>query len=407
MGENPVNVIPEFESLNMNTIRCRLKDLSTSVDDILSSSEDSISQLQMLLDNFNHNLLVLNEDPDVDALSQDALESYIEQVNKELHSTEEENVKISREIDTLKTRVSTDSDKLDGDLEALSTLLSLIDSKGMFSNQNSIHAERSFSGGVLGSQMQDSEEYKFKVLELSQEIERNRSKLTTLEDLNHSLKRLDTSCSFGDLFCGVKCIQYEDNCIKLSLRTPISSMDFSSIMSKLDCSMELTHLDHELFIEITEKMELKNVEIFPADVHLDGIINTLNSSRFWPITALEDNLGWLLRQIQQHIILCTLRRLLAKDASNSRCSVTYSDPEGMITAHLGCGLVASLKVSHGWPLSNCPLMLRSLKHSDKNSKSISSSLLYEIQEQANSLDIQTRRELKHFIESIEQLVMKI
>lgn len=405
MVENLVNVVPDFGSLNMDTIRSQLKDLSTSVDDNLSSSEDSILQLQMLLDNFNHSVLVLNEDSDVDALSHDALESFIEEVNKELHSTEEENVKLSREIDTLKTKVSTDSTKLDGDLEALSTLLNLTDSKGMFSNQRSIRPERLFSVGVFGRQMQDSQEYKFKVLELSQEIERNRSKLTALEDLNHSLKRLDTICSFGDLFCGVKCIQYEDNCIKLSLRTPISSMDFLSI--KLDCSMEFTDLDHELFIELTEKMELKNVEISPADVHLDGIINTLNSTRFWPITALEDNLGWLLRQIQQHIILCTLRRLLAKDASNSRCSVTYSDPDGMITAHLGCSLIASVKVSHGWPLSNYPLMLWSLKHSDKNSKSISSSLLCEIQEQANSLDIETRRNLKPFIKSIEQLVMKM
>ncbi|PKU87955.1 hypothetical protein MA16_Dca007897 [Dendrobium catenatum] len=377
MGENLITDVSNIDAVDMQSIRSfrsRLKELSASLDDVLSSSGDLIPEPNSLLEDFSRNVLALSVDHDVEALGPADLEAFIEQLKKDLKSTEEENVKLSGEIDTLQTQVSSDSTKLGGDIDALLSLLNFIDSK---------------------------------VLELIQQIETSRSQLNTLEDLHHALKRLETICSLEDLFCGVKCIEFEDNCIRLSLRTPIPSMDSLSIQKKLDCSLERTALDHELLIEVNDQMELKNIEIFPGDVYLDGIINAVKSSRFLLTHAAEDILGWLLRQIQQRIILCNVRRLLVKNESSSRRSIVYSDPDEIITTHLEGGLVASVKMSQGWPLSSYPLMLWSLKHSSDHSKSIPWNLLCEVQEQANSLEVHLRQDLTHFVDAIERLVMEM
>ncbi|KAI0523031.1 hypothetical protein KFK09_005421 [Dendrobium nobile] len=407
MGENLSTDASNIDVLDMQSIRSRLKELSASLDDVLSSSGDLIPEPNSLLEDFSRNVLALSVDHDVEALGPADLEAFIEQLKKDLKSTEEENMNLSGEIYTLQTQVSSDSTKLGGDIDALLSLLNFIDSKGMLSAQSSILTEGPISGHVRGRQRQASEDYKFKVLELIQQIETSRSQFNTLEDLHHALKRLETICSLEDLFCGVKCIQFEDNCIRLSLRTPIPSMDSLSLQKKLDCSLERTALDHELLIEVTDQMELKNIEIFPGDVYLDGIINAVKSSRFLSTHAAEDILGWLLRQIQQRIILCNVRRLLVKNASNSRRSIVYSDPDEIITTHLEGGLVASVKMSQGWPLSSYPLMLWSLKHSSDHSKSIPWNLLCEVQEQANSLEVHTRHDLTHFLDAIERLVMEM
>ncbi|XP_020598195.1 uncharacterized protein LOC110037814 [Phalaenopsis equestris] len=407
MGENLITGALDIDTFDVESVRSRLKELSATLDDALSSSGDSILEPNRLLEDFGRKLLVLSEDHDVEALGPADLEAYIEQLKKDLKSTEEENVKIYGEIDTLQAKVLSDSTNLGGDIDALSTLLDFVDSKGLLSPQGRVQTESPISGHVLGRQRRASEDYEFKVLELSQQIEASRSTLSTLEGLHNVLKRLETICSLEDLFCGVKCIQFEDNCIRLCLRTPILSIDSSRLKKSLGCSSQPTGWDHELLIEVSDKMEIKNIKIVPDDVHLDGIINAVKSSRFLPNNAMENTLGWLVRQIQQRIGLCNLRRLLVKNANKPRRFIVYSDTDETITSHLEGGLVASVKLCQGWPLLSNPLVLWSLKHSDSHSRSFPWSLLCEIQEQANSLDIHTRHELTSFLDAIEILVMEM
>lgn len=61
----------------------------------------------------------------------------------------------------------------------------------------------------------------------------------------------------------VKPIEFEGNCIRLSIRTPIFSSDVSLLGQKLDCVIEPLVVYHELVIEVEdETKELKNIEVF-------------------------------------------------------------------------------------------------------------------------------------------------
>ncbi|XP_020692368.1 uncharacterized protein LOC110106728, partial [Dendrobium catenatum] len=135
MGENLITDVSNIDAVDMQSIRSfrsRLKELSASLDDVLSSSGDLIPEPNSLLEDFSRNVLALSVDHDVEALGPADLEAFIEQLKKDLKSTEEENVKLSGEIDTLQTQVSSDSTKLGGDIDALLSLLNFIDSKVSF-----------------------------------------------------------------------------------------------------------------------------------------------------------------------------------------------------------------------------------------------------------------------------------
>ncbi|PKA61261.1 hypothetical protein AXF42_Ash006158 [Apostasia shenzhenica] len=267
------------------------EELAQTLDDVVDSTEDSMYELKRILEDYRHNLLVkftlhcilyvfLLIGLDVRrkvlffVLTWDLTEAYIEQVKGELNSVEEANIKASSEIDALEERISYDLAKLDHDCEALSCLLDITDSK---------------------------------VLELNHQVERMRCNLTTLEERQHILKSsrrqppaiagsywfrykilsllpgggplpqvahrhqrgekpsrgslLETIGTLGNVLYGVKCIQCDDNYIKLSLRTPIPSVDFLTFPKELGFSLKSSVLEHELAIEVADKTtELKSVE---------------------------------------------------------------------------------------------------------------------------------------------------
>ncbi|KAG0459821.1 hypothetical protein HPP92_022949 [Vanilla planifolia] len=277
MGEALTTNASDMQSLSLESIRSRLRELSASLDDSPRSSDDSISQPKKLLKDLHHNLLVVAEDPSVASLEPDELEAYIEQLMKMINLEEEENLKVFEEFNTLESIILRDSTKLKGDLEAFSSLVDFIDSKAVFSTQTGIADDSSVSGSTLGSSLHLSEDYKLEIFELSQLIENKRSKLATSEDLHDVMERLDAVNSLKDFFCGVKCIQIEDKCIRFSLRTPIPVTNSLFPIGKPNSYLEPFVLDHELSVEINDMMELKNVEIFPADVHLDDIIKAIES----------------------------------------------------------------------------------------------------------------------------------
>ncbi|XP_038989757.1 uncharacterized protein LOC103706522 isoform X4 [Phoenix dactylifera] len=352
MGETLVSSEgSEIEPINLETFRSRLRELSELRINAVNASDDLPSDPKKLLEDCTSDFLgkvkqIESEDPDVVSLGLEDLEAFMELLKKELFSAEEENSRISGEIETLTRTVAGDSAQLDGDIEALACSLKYIDSQ---------------------------------ILELDQRIEKSKINLSGLQDLDYALKRAEAIGQIEYMLSGVKVIELEGTCLRLSLKTPIPTSDSFLLRHKLDCIREPTVMDHELLIEVVDKtLELKSVEIFPSDVFINGIIDTVKSLRDF-VFLTGSSLGWFLRQVQHRILLCTLRRLLVKDANNSRHSFEYSDRDETFTAHLVGGVDAFIKICQDWPISNSALKLLSIKTSNSHSKkSISLSLICKV-----------------------------
>ncbi|THU50519.1 hypothetical protein C4D60_Mb06t21060 [Musa balbisiana] len=210
-------------------------------------------------------------------------------------------------------------------------------------------------------------ENKFEILELNQRIERSKENINILQDLDHALKRLEAVGQLEHMFSDVRVIDFQGSCIRLSLKTPIPNIDGFIIQHNLDF-VEPFVSEHEMLIEVIDKtMELKSVEIFPDDVFIDGVVDTIKSSRH---------------------------------------SLEYSDRDDTVTAHLVGGIDTFIKLAHGWPISSYPLKLLSIKNRDHQSKSISLSFLCKVKEMANSLDMQSRLHLARFVDAIEEILLQ-
>ncbi|BFG15433.1 hypothetical protein CerSpe_017070 [Prunus speciosa] len=151
---------------------------------------------------------------------------------------------------------------------------------------------------------------------------------------------------------GLKVIAFEGNCVRLSLRTYIPKLEDLFSPKKVGDATEPSEVNHELLIELLGTMGLKNVEIFPNDVYINDILDAAKALR---------------------IVLCTMRRLVVKNANKSRRSLEYLDKDETVVAHVVGGVDAFIKVPQGWPLSSSPL------NSDQQSKGISLSFLCKVQ----------------------------
>ncbi|XP_073099269.1 uncharacterized protein [Elaeis guineensis] len=396
----------EMEPIDLETIRSRLRELSELRINAVNAYNDLHSDPKKLLEDCASNFQgkvkqIESEDPNAASLGLEDLEAFMELLKKELLSAEEENLRISGEIETLTRTVAADSVQLDGDLEALACSLKYIDS------QFHLPDGRSIPGDTHESSTHMFDGNKFEILELDQRIERSKINLSVLQDLDYTLKRVEAIGQIEYMFSGVKVIELEGTCLRLSLKTPIPTPDSLLLRHKLDCAREPTVLDHELLIEVVDKtLELKSVEIFPNDVFINGIIDAVKSLRDFVFPS-GSSLGWFLRQVQHRIVLCTLRRLLVKDAKKSRHSFEYSDRDETFTAHLVGGVDAFIKICQDWPISNSALKLLSIKTSNSHSKkSISLSLICKVKELANSLDMQTRHHLVQFVDAIEEILVR-
>ncbi|KAJ0988878.1 hypothetical protein J5N97_007234 [Dioscorea zingiberensis] len=375
----------EVESMDMETIRSRFNLLSEMLAGALYSSSDvaSFDPMKLLADcvsSFQRSMEQIDlEDPNIAAQRPEDLGAYIEQLKKELNSTQEENVKLSSEINTLTKSISADTAQFGADLESLACSLSLIDSQGQQFDAHDAQADRVIPVTIDEGPMDLPEDQKFKILELSGKLEKSISNLSTLEYLDSAFKRVEAIGQIEELLSEVRVIEFKGNHIRLLLKTPIPSVDSLPLQYNSASFIEPTVVDHELMIEVLENnLEPMKLEIFPADVYVDEIIRNAKSSRHISTMMTGSFLGWLVRQVQKRILLCTIRRYFVRDANKSRYSFEYSDRDETITAHMVGGINAFLKASQDWPLSSAPLTLISMKNSDTHSGSISLSFLCKV-----------------------------
>ncbi|CAL9120698.1 unnamed protein product [Musa textilis] len=398
-----------MEPVDSEDIRSRLKVLSEMHMRLFSSSdassvdtrklEDCSSDLQEMFKQLEA------EEQNIAFLGIHDLEAYMEQLKKEICSAAEENTNISSEVETLTRMVNGDLVHLDGDLEALTCSLKIFDSQGLHHLSSSCPDSILLHGESHECPLHMFNESKIEILELNQRIEKNKENINILQDLDHALKRLEAVGQLEHMFSDVRVIDFQGSCIRLSLKTSIPNIDGFIIQHNLDF-VEPFVSEHEMLIEVTDKtMELKSAEIFPPDVFIDGVVDTIKSSRDF-ISSTTSSLGWFIRQVQHRIVLCMLRRLLVKDANKSRHSLEYSDRDDTVTAHLVGGIDTFIKLAHGWPMSSYPSKLLSIKNRDHQSKSISLSFLCKVKDLANSLDMQLRLHLARFVDAIEEILLQ-
>ncbi|KAH9649795.1 reverse transcriptase domain-containing protein [Citrus sinensis] len=325
-------------------------------------------------------------------------DAYLEHLKEELKTVEAESSKISNEIETLTRTQVEDSNRLESDLEELNCALDLIASEG---SQNAKEDRQVFCPARAEDQ----------ILELESQIEKNKIILNSLQDLDFVLKRFDAVEQIEDTLTGLKVIDFDGKCFRLSMQTYIPTLEESSFQHKIEDVIEPSEVNHELLIEVIDgTMEIKNVEMFPNDVHISDLVDAAKSFRQsgTQLDSLEtsSSLQWFIRNVQDRIILSTLRRFVVKTANKSRHLFEYFEGDEMIVAHLVGGVDAFIKPSQGWPLSNSPLKLISLKSSDHHSKGISLSFFCKVEEAANSLDVQIRQNLSSFVDGVEKILLE-
>ncbi|KAG5560689.1 hypothetical protein RHGRI_003876 [Rhododendron griersonianum] len=355
---------------------------------------------------------VLSEYSDVGALAVDDFDAYLGQLKEDLNSVEVQNAKISSEIeDLMETYVEGGnySHRLESELEGLYCSLDSIASQGIEKVKADGCVDCPAHGeGELSNAKKD---YKFKMLEVSHQNEKNKITLKSLQDLDCTLKRYEAVEKIEDALTGLKVMEFEGNRIRLTLRTYIPTSESLLSQHKIEDITEPLERNHELVIEVLEgTLELKSVEIFPNDVYIGELIDATKSFRhfFSTMSMLEmrSPLEWFVRRVQDRIVLCTLRRLLVKFANKSRHSFEYIDRDEIIVAHMVGGVDAFIKMSQGWPVSNNALKLISLKSSSQYSKEISLSFLCKVEEVANSLDAQIRQNISSFVDAVEKILMQ-
>ncbi|KAF5941965.1 hypothetical protein HYC85_019607 [Camellia sinensis] len=342
-------------------------------------------------------------------LCSSARDAYLGKVKEELNSVESENVRISNEIEDLTRTYIKDSSQLEIELEGLNCSLDCIASLGTEKGKADGYVDCSSDGEV--ALLNAKADYKFKMLELSHQIEKHEITLSSLQNLDGILKRFEAIEKIEDALTGLKVIEYEGNCIRLSLKTCIPNSESLLFQHKIEDIAESLEQNHELIIEVVEgTLDLKSVEIFPNDVCIGELIDAAKSFRqLFPDTSMletRSSLEWFIRRVQDRIVLCTLRRLLVNFANKSRYSFEYLDRVEIIVAHMVGGVDASFKTAQGWPVSNHALKLISLKRSSQYSKEISLSFLGKVEEVANSLDAHMRQNILSFVDAIEEMLMQ-
>ncbi|XP_043707170.1 uncharacterized protein LOC122656629 [Telopea speciosissima] len=410
MGDQREYLPSSEQSLDIEIIRSRMKELSgihrSSKDISVMSPKDSEKLKDFVLHLGNAENQITSELLGFDSLAPEELDAYLENTTEELKLVEAENVKISNEIEVLTKTYIEDSTRLESDLDSLSNSLELIELQGLQKLQGNGHI-----GCSISEENQEAPgDYNFEILELEHQIEEKKFALSTLQDLESIFRRVEAIQQIEDRLTGLKIIDFEGNNIRLSLKTFIPVSEGLACQQKMEISEPLIQ-EHELLIEVIDgTMELKNVEIFPNDVFIGELIDAAKSVRqfssSFSVLELRSSLEWFVRKVQDQIRLCTLRRLVVKYANKSRHSFEYSDKDDTLTAHMVGGIDAFIKISQGWPLSNLPLKLISLKSSDNHSKGISLSFLCTVEELVNSLDVNVRHNLSGFVDAIEEILLQ-
>ncbi|XP_041001770.1 uncharacterized protein LOC121247500 isoform X2 [Juglans microcarpa x Juglans regia] len=387
------------ETLDLLTIRSRIRELA---DLRLSSGGEDATELtpsdseELLKDCALHLesrvKQIVSECSAVGSLDVADLDAYLEHLKEELNMVEAESAKISNEIDGLARTNLENSSRLETDLQSLECALDFISSQGLKNAKAGAPVPCSTYGEDRSNLMNKH------LLELEDQIERKKTDLKSLQDLDHMYRWFDATEQIEDLMTCLKVIAFTENCIRISLRTYIPKLE-GLYQQKIEDCIEPSEVNHELLVEVMEgTMELKSVEIFPNDVYITDILDAAKS-------LSKSSLQWFITKIQDRIVLCNLRRLVVETANKSRHSFDYLDKDEIIVAHMIGGVDALIKIAQGWPALSSPLKLISLKGSE-NSKDISLTFLCKVEEVVNSLDIHIRQNLLSFYDAVEKVLVE-
>ncbi|KAJ9153991.1 hypothetical protein P3X46_027372 [Hevea brasiliensis] len=401
-----MEAVPSSEPLDLDTFRSELRELEEIYSNCNEMSPSDSDQLlkDCALQIESKVEQIMTECSDFSFLGIEDLDAFVEHLKEELNTAEAESTKISSEIEVLTRNHVEDFTQLESDIELLKCSLDIISSQD---------AEKRKEHGCREEQLNSTNapgECEFEFLKLDNQIEESKVMLKSLQDLDSIFKRIDAVEQIEDTLSGLKVIEFDGICIRLSLRTYLPKLEDLLCQQKIEGAAEPSEVNHELLIEVVNgTMELKNAEIFPNDVYINDIIDAAKSFRqLFSHSSMEtrSSLEWFVRKVQDRIIQCTLRRLVVKHADKSRHSFEYLDRDETIVAHLVGGVDAFIKLSQGWPIARSPLKVLSLKSSDHHSKEISLSFLCKVEEVVNYLDVNVQLNLLIFVEAIEKVLVE-
>ncbi|GFQ04288.1 hypothetical protein PHJA_002572700 [Phtheirospermum japonicum] len=403
--------IDSSQPIDTNNLRSRIAELRNVEENKELDTEEEKLQNDVADELENTIDRILSEHcSNLSSLSSEDIDEILGQLKKELVEVGTENAAVECEIEKLQQRYSEDYGKMESELEKICCSLESIES------QNSEKAKEDVQKDLPcptdgQTAFPNDHGSNFKMLELSHQIEKNKTTLKSLQDLDSIFRRFEVVEKVEDALTGLRIIEVEGNSIRLSLKTYIPYLETVLQQQDIENVIEPLEMNHELMIETVDgTRELKNAEIFPNDVYIGEILDAAKTFRqlYSTFSANEtrSSLEFFVRRVLDRIALSSLRRFVVKNANKSRHSFEYLDREDTIIGHLVGGVDAFIKLPQGWPLSDLALELKSLKSTTQYSKEISLSFLCEIMEVANSLNKHLRHNIKSFADRIEEILMK-
>ncbi|GAB2233000.1 hypothetical protein Droror1_Dr00002213 [Drosera rotundifolia] len=412
---NPTETSTPSEPLDTLTLRSRIAALSSILKHAVIPLEASASSPEMVLRDCVKNLQekvweVVSDGGKFACFVGETLDVYEEGLREMLREVEAENEATSKEIEGLKESYMEGTCALERKLEGLNCMLIFAESQGFKGpkesrflgySASSNHADHSNVQKLYSTHSLES-------LTLNHQLENKEMTLKSLEDLEYAFRRLKAVEKIEDIFSGMKVIEFEGQTIRLSLTTCIPEIQCSAGHHPVLVDSKSSEVIHELLIEIKEEtLELKNAVIFPDDVYVADVIEASSSFRKVSSWNLDKRflLDWFLQKVQGRILISNVRRLMVDAVNKSRHTLDYLDIDELIIAHILGGIDAFIKPTEGWPLSDSPLKLVTLKSSGP-SKEISLALLCKVEEVANSLDCNLRKDLVDFVDAIEKILIQ-
>ncbi|KAB1213636.1 hypothetical protein CJ030_MR5G020295 [Morella rubra] len=281
----PMEAIPSSEPLDLHAIHSRIRELAdlhkTSCDDVVElAPSDSVELLKdCALDLESRVKQIVSECSNVDSLALEDLDAYLERLKEELNLVEAEGSKISDEIEVLARTNVEDSTRLEADLERLEYALDLFTSEGFKKEKAGAYVICPAHGKDQSNLMKESVDNKLQLCELEDQIERNKTYLKSLQDLEYMHKWVDAIEQIEDGLTGLKVIAFTENCIRLSLQTYITELEDLLHQQKIEQIVEPFEVIHELLIEVLEgTMELKSVEFSLGMSELVPVPNMVGAS---------------------------------------------------------------------------------------------------------------------------------
>ncbi|KAL8525233.1 hypothetical protein ACS0TY_014745 [Phlomoides rotata] len=404
----PSSCLPS-QPVDLKSLRSRITELG----DVDGNSEHDTEATQKLMNNIADELekkinwISSEWSSNLSTLPSEDLDEILGQLKKEMGQVEGENIAVGQEIEELERRCVEDYDKVESELEKLQCSLEFIQVQSYEGSKENMQIDVSCHADDQAD-FSNEHDYKFKMLELSHQIEKSRTTLKSLQDLDSIFKRFNAVEKIEDSLTGLKVIEIEGNSVRLSLKTYIPYLETILRQQEIENIIEPLEMNHELMIETLDgTWELKNVEIFPNDVYIGEIVDATKALRqLYPTFSVIENrssLECFVRRVQDRIALSSLRRFVVKNANKSRHSFEYLDREDTIVTHVAGGIDAYIKLPQGWPLSDFALELISLKSTSQYSKEISLSFLCKIVGMANSSNTVS---ISKFADSIEEMLMQ-